>query len=267
MHIPFLGAIASAVLLLAIAGAQAQPLTLNSGAVIEPLVSGPLISTKGWSAHVLEYRSQLSARDSVGLRLEADELWNRFINDTIRAGRDQALLMARTAESGNTPSPAGTTNFSYKKYGEMWRTSEWPETAPAMLDEAFVRSYMTRVAHAYLHRNPNTLLLYLAPEFSISIRQNGAAQSLSLPQFVQAFRGYIMPAKELRYERSVLNITIDPDGKSASIDSRVAETITINNKRIETVVRSTDRLEIRDNYAVLIKLDGDYESHRETILN
>lgn len=254
-----------ALLLLLPVSATAGMLPLNSGRSVDILTVGPLISTKGWSALALKYRTEIPLTDVPTLRDETDEIWNRFIVDAEQRGYDQAIIMAAGPESGSgIITNSKQYSFIYRKIDGLWRTTEWATSGDARLDADFVRTFIARLDRAYQHRNQNTMMLYLASNWTMDVQDGAAAQSIDLSGFVQYLRAYFSKAKDLQYRREILGITIDPGGTTATLESRETEAFVIDGRRTETISHVTDRLAVQDTYAVLLETHSRVEKKSET---
>lgn len=254
-----------ALLLYAPASATAGMLPLNSGRSVDILTVGPLVSTKGWSALALKYRTEIPLTDVPALRDETDEIWNRFVIDAEKRGYDQAIIMAAGPESGGgIITSSKQYSFIYRKIDGLWRTTEWATAADARLDANFIRTFIARLDRAYQHRNPNTMMLYFAPNWTMDVQDGTAAQSIDLSGLVQYLRAYFAKAKDLQYRREILAITIDPGGATATVESRETEAFVIDGRRTETIGHVTDRLAVQDTYAVLLETHSRLEKKSET---
>jgi hypothetical protein len=248
-----------------------QPLTLGSGKSIEILAVGPLQSTHGWSALMLKYRTSLPLTDVPPLRKEANEIWDRFVVDVEHSSYQTAVISANEPETGSIVSTNNSYNFVFEKKDGAWRTLESKERAQAKLDPDFVKEVVDRLDRALDYNEMNTLLLYMANDWIITITKPGEAssdsQTIDRMKFVTISHATLAAASKRQHRREITSISIGEAGNSARVESRETEEMTINNHQAAGVGRSTDLFELRGDVMLWTKSTGVIEKQTETPSN
>jgi hypothetical protein len=261
-----LGAILSC--LVAGAGpAFAGELKLGSGRSVDILSVGPLQSTKGWSALMLKYRTTIPFDQEATLRQEVDEIWDRLVVDAERGGYQSTIISATGPETGSgMVTKSQSFNFAYEKRNGDWRASESKERVQAKLDRAFVADFMGRVDWAYEHRNFNTLMLYLATDWTATFADpSTGSETVALDR--TKFMTMVVSADARDHKREILSISVADDGLSARIESRETERTILKDREIATVGRSTDAIALQGNSVVILRSAAIVEKKTETRSN
>jgi hypothetical protein len=247
-----------------------QSLTLGSGKSIEILTVGPLQSAHGWSALVLKYRTAIPLNDSLALRKEADEIWDRYLAGAVTSGPQFAIISASQAD--NRPAATGNSyDVIFEKQDGSWRTHETKERAQARLDAAFVRQFMERIDYAFEYNEMNALLLYMANDWTVTIANpNGAGsapETLDRQKFVKVSHAAFAAASARRHRREIGKISIGGGGTVAEVESREIEEIAVDGRQISSVERSTDTFELRGDVMVWVKSTSVVDKRTETRSN
>jgi hypothetical protein len=225
-------------------------LTLNSGDTVSISNMGPFVSPEGWGGYVLIYRTARAGADD-GLRLEVDEIWQRFVVDVMRAGYDKALIVAKAAEPNNV-SQRGSTIFLFKAEKDGWHTDEGPDRIQKGLDADFVKAFMARYDWLVEHHDGIAAALYLSGEWTATVKNtvegDEKTASIDKDHFIAAIQVVDPSMHDYRHEREILDIAVDRDGKSATIKSRETETLERDGAKIKTVGNSVDILRLADHH-------------------
>ncbi len=199
-----------------------QTVRLNSGRSVDVMAIGPMISTHGWSALMLKYRTATPLTQMDNLRLEADELWEHFVVN-VDAGRyDSAIVSANEPPQGIFIQQNDGYNFIFKKFDGSWRTLEVRERV--RLDRACLVAFMARLDWDNDHNDLNALMLYMANDWHLKITDgntpNAASAVSDRAQFVALSRAVLGQAKGYRHHRDILDVVIDKSGLTGRVVSR-----------------------------------------------
>lgn len=238
-------------------GTEARlPLALNSGASVSILSMGPLVSPEGWAGLVLAYETALPLDDTAALRREVDEIWQHFIIDVAKARYGKALIVAKAPTSSTAPvRPPARFLFTVQDNG--WCTAESPDRIRTGLDADFVRDFIARYDWLIEHSDGLAASLYLAPAWHATLKvteqDKEQRSTLDRNQFVATLVAMERLMKDYEHRREIIAITVDPDGKSAKIESREIETVPRAGEKIKTESRSVDVLQLVDDHVQLIQ--------------
>jgi ribosomal protein S18 acetylase RimI-like enzyme len=216
----------------------------------------PLVSPDGWTGLVLVYQTALPLDDAPALRREIDQIWQRFVLDVVQSHYDKALIVAQAQAASGAAAPA-TTQFRFTAQGDGWCTAESAERIKAGLDAAFVRDFVARFDRLVEQRDGWAAALYLAPDWrgtaTITERGKLVRSVLDRSQFVAAVLVADQQIEDYRHRREISAIAVDPDGRSARIESRETETFRRGVDRIRSDGRSVDVLKLIDDHVQLIE--------------
>ena len=209
---------------------------------------GPVVFTKGPPALMLRYRTATPLSDVPALRVEADELWNRFIVDVERGHYVGAVISANGPDQGHGMITKGAGyNFIFKKDDQSWRTLE---AGDKRLDEAFVRAFVGRLDGIFERNQMYALLLYMADDWTVAISKpddpSAAPQLIDRNTFVTQTSAVLSQAKGLRHTREILKVTVSGDGKTAEVESRETEDFLVNGNKVGDIEHSTDDFRLQD---------------------
>ena len=249
----------------AIAG---QPLILGSGSSVEILSVGPLQSTQGWSALVLKYQTGIPLIELKSLRDEVNEIWDRFVVDVEHGNFQSAIISANEPAKGPIVTTNNSYNFIFQKTDGSWRTLESKERATAKLDPDFVREFVERVDRTLDNNEMRALLLYLANDWTITIigpdGDTSGPRTMDRMRFVSETYAAFKAASHRQHHREITAISVGDGAVSAQVESRETEEITVNDRRISGVERSTDLFELRGNVMLWTKSTSVVERQTET---
>jgi hypothetical protein len=218
-----------------------QSVDLGSNKSVEVLFVGPIVFSQGnQSALMLKYRTNVPIDDLPALRKEADELWDKFVLDTEKAGYTHVVISATGPEDGGLISQSKSYNFVFEKKAGSWRTLESNLKEQAKLDEKTIRDFMDRVDWLHDHNKINALLLYVSNDWEGILASQSGNVTINRMQFAQATYQYLSKTKDYQHRRQILKITISPDGTAAQIESEETEQGIVNNKPQKMVLTSTD---------------------------
>src|SRR5580658_3335176 len=228
-----------------------QSLTLGSGASVEILNVGPLQSTKGWSALVLKYQTSIPLTEMKSLRDEVNEIWDRFEVDVEHGNFQSAIISANEPAKGPIVTTNNSYNFIFEKTDGSWRTLESKERAATKLDPDFIREFVERVDRTLDHNEMHALLLYLANDWTITIigpdGDTSGPRIMDRMRFVSETYAAFKAASHRQHHREITAVSVGDEGVSARAESRETEEITVNDRRIAGVERTTDLFELRGN--------------------
>ena len=224
-----------------------QSLALGSGKTVQILGVGPMQSTQGWSALLLDYRTEIPLEDVPTLRKEADEIWNRFVFDVERAGYKTAFISAHGPTTGLIVKTGKTYKFLFEKKDGAWRTLEPKNTK---LDREFVVQFVDRLDWAYKHNLMNVLLMYMATDWTLSVinPENHAENPFELDRkkYVGMTHSILSEATEGSRHRKITKITINDSGDIAKVDSRIKEELSAKDQKAISEETVTDHFRLKD---------------------
>ncbi len=231
-----------------------QMVNLASGKSVEIISAGPLSFGQGKQpAVMLKYRTAVQIDDVATLRKEVDEIWDRFVVDTERAGYTQAVISATGPEKGFIITHSESYNFVFVKKDGSWRTLESLPKQQGKLDEKIVRDFVERVDWLHSNKETNAFLMYFANEWTGNLASPSGPVTLNRMQLAQAVYQSASRVKNYQHQRQILKITISPDGSSAQIDSEETEQCIVDNKVIKTSLIGTDFIEVKDGNILFTK--------------
>lgn len=149
--------------------------TLPSGHAVRILAMGPIVFAKSPPALRLEFQTSTPLTDLEAVRRQSDELWHRLALDCEKGGYQAGGITASGPPQGlGFVSRKASYNFVYQKEGGVWRTLEQPLHEGGRLDEALVRRVQARIDDYIVHDEPNAVLLYMAADWTVTIRRTAA---------------------------------------------------------------------------------------------
>lgn len=228
-----------------------QPLALKSGRTVEILGAGKMQFSNDAPSLMLRYETSVPSDDAAALRLEADEIWDRFIHDVERADLAGGILHALPRTIANTIVSDVAFNFVYVKRGDSWRTFESKDRTE--LDEMFVRSFLDRLDRMHYAKNLNAFFLYVADDWAISLTGPPdyipAPIQMTRPQYAAQLRQ--SPVPEINRTREILRIEIAADRRSARVQSQESEIVERNGQKRRMISESSDTVVLRDRMMLL----------------
>jgi hypothetical protein len=234
-------------------GQAPRTLALSSGRSVTLLSLAPLASPEGWAGLALVYETALPLDDAPALRREVDEIWQRVVPEIVASHADKALIVARARGTAAHSS----VKFLFTAQGDGWCTAESADRLQAGLDPAFVREFIARFDWLVAQRAGWAAALYLAPAWrgTATTTERGKTERSTLDrgQFVAAVQVADQAIQDDLHRREILAIAIDPDGKSARVESREIETFRRGGERIRSDGRSVDVLRLIDDHVQLIE--------------
>lgn len=227
-----------------------QVMKLSSGRDATIFMMGPLVSTHGWSALMLKYRTTVPLNDIESLRGEVDDMWARFVVDAENGNYSSAVISANEPERGFIFKTNSSYNFVFQKIEGSWRTYEAGRPPTGKLDATFVRVFLTRLDWENDHNNMNGLLLYMANDWVLSfldpVTKNSSVQKIDRMRFAASEHALLSSASNYHHKREILNVVIDGTGTTAHVLSRETTQMTVKGRSIGDVERSTDAFVWRD---------------------
>jgi hypothetical protein len=224
--------------------AAPRQLALSAGGAVTLLGMAPLVARDGWTGLVLIYRTALPLDDAPALRGEVDQVWQRMRPEIVRSRADQVVIVARAAAAPD--GTAASAQFRFAAQGDGWCTAEPAARIQAGLDADFVRGFMARFDRLVAQRDGWAAALYLAPHWrgSARITEQGRTDRsvIDRNQFVAALQVADQLLQDDRQQREIVAIAIDPDGRSATVESRETETFRRDGVRIRAVGSAVDVL-------------------------
>jgi hypothetical protein len=246
-----------------------QTLELSTGNRVQIIQVGPLYSAAGWKALALKYQTSTPLSNIAQLRIEADEIWNRFIIDVEKSGDDAALITASEPNAGavNTHNEY---NFVFQKTDGVWRTGEAKSSADLKLTAEIVREFVDRVDWACEHNQMNACLLYLANDWTLTIhnpKANPATQIADRTQFASALARELQATTNHQYQRTIDSVTIDRGNALAHVSSRENEEGQTNGSQWSDNAKDEDEIEVRGNQILFTKSTSAVLNSTESIPN
>ncbi len=136
-----------------------------------------------------------------------------------------------------------------------------PATSVRPLNEADVNAFMETMAAAARARDVAKLASLLAEDADIALtsRVQGPERTtrFTKAQYVEMLdRGYLSMKDLEAYEYEIveMHVQVAPDGRSATVDSQVVETITLGGRRHATRSHETTRVERREGRPVAVRV-------------
>jgi hypothetical protein len=231
-------------------------LALSSGRSVTVLSMAPLVAPDGWTGLVLVYRTALALDDAPALRREVDQVWQLFVLDVVRSHHDRAMIVAQAPDPGAAAAPSSA-QFRFTAQADGWCASESAERIRTGLDAGFVRDFIARFDRLVEQRDGWAAGLYLAPDWrgtaTITERGTLVRSTLNRSQFVAAVLVADQQIEDYRHRREITAIAVDPDGRSAKVESRETETFRRAGDRIRSDGKSVDVLRLIDDHVQLIE--------------
>jgi hypothetical protein len=222
---------------------------LGSGKSVAVIAIGPTVSTYGWSALTLKYRTTIPLDQTIALREEADEIWDQFAINAEKGGYQAAVISANEPAQGSIVQSNQGWNFVFKKVDGSWRTLE--AQSRTKLDGNFVKEFMARLDWAHDHNEMNALLLYMANDWTASLsdetRAGTKGQVLNRMQFVSVEHSALSEMTDHRHTREILSVKIGNNGTTAQVLSRETSQMTISGHKVGGVERSADIVQLAGN--------------------
>lgn len=233
------GRIVLAALMVVAAGmipARAEPFKVNSGRVMEVVSIKPEKTAKG-PALVMRFNTRTPLSDIARLRKEADELWQHFAINVEAGNFRRAVIRAQSR-----PRTDKVVDFVYERRGPEWRTLEKGLGPGGTLTEGVIRALYARSQDVIKHRNWNVVLLYTAKDLTISYSFPGvpgaAPFTLDRQGMMAMTRQSVDTIENYDRRSEVVRIDIAADGKSARVESRETEYLTVNGRMVTGTARS-----------------------------
>ncbi len=225
-----------------------EQIKLRSGKTVDVLAIAPLVSTHGWSALELQYRTTIPLDQMAMLREEADEIWDTFVVDVDKGGYESAVISANEPAQGFIVQSNQGWNFIFEKIDGSWRTDEPRDRVKSKLDANFVKEFIARLDRLHDRSEMNALLLYMANDFAASLsdetRAGSSPQTLNRMQFVSVENSALSQMTDHHHIREILNISISNNGATAIVTSRESSQMTIGSHKVSGVERSTDTFQL-----------------------
>jgi tetratricopeptide (TPR) repeat protein len=232
------------------------PLKLNSGASVAISAMGPLTTPEGWAGYVLLYDTTIPLDDTSALRREVDEIWEHFVVDVANSGYERAIIAAN-APAADAAAPRRSAHFLFTAQADGWRADEGPVRAKIGLDPEFVRSFIDRFDWLIEHYDANAAALYLSGDWTATAKVAGQGDEktyvLDRNQFIASVRAASQLTRTYQHHRDILDIAIDPDARTATVESRETENSEMDGKKMTTVGKSVDVLTLVDGHAQLTR--------------
>jgi ketosteroid isomerase-like protein len=133
------------------------------------------------------------------------------------------------------------------------------ETRAAPLTDAEIRGFMQSVAAAARARDVPRLAALLADdaEIALTTRMQGVDRTnrISKADYVALLdRGYLAMKDLEAYEYDIveMQVALDGDGRAATVESQVVETVTLDGRRHSTRSHETTRIERRQGRPIIV---------------
>jgi hypothetical protein len=209
-----------------------------------------------WAFRVM-YRTGQPIHDKTALRTEAAILWQRYFPDVELTGDRRAVFVAIGREPSALEDERVETVFE-RNDDNVWRMVEVADAAK--LDEDYVRAFIARLDWAEQHKATDTFLLFLADDWQRTTKGEGKRKKsevdIGRADFPHEMRRVFLGTELYHHKREILQITIDPDGRKAEVDSRESDRVVMRaNDDEESILKARTKhfLEIRDNSVVVTK--------------
>jgi hypothetical protein len=237
-----------------------HPLQLHSGNRVEILSMGQINFSKDVPALMLKYQTALNVDDKSSLRREVDEIWPRFVNDVEKAKVTSAIISASEAPAGSIVSSNRGYNFIFKKIDNKWclQGPSDKENPPTQLTEPAVAQFIKLWDSTASDLNVEGTLLYLTPDWTCAFSEPGPdgkmqTQTIDWKKLQSVGHAMFASITDYKYSRNNTQIQVAPDGKSATVASKVTEMFTTKDgKSITTVSETSDVLQL-ENGQTLVK--------------
>ena len=234
---------------------------LGSGKTVEIIDIGPMRYEDGRSALRLNYRTLIPLTDLFSLRKEADEIWDRFVEEVDISGYQEAVISAYEPKKEGFKNSNGSYNFIFKKKEQSWRTDE--DQSQDKLDEKFVKKFIDRLDWVYDHNEIKAFLVYLANDWTVTFIDQGESSSgsrtIDRKTFAESADQSFSALKDFHHRRDIIRITILEGGRSAEVESRETEEGIINGQNNRLLEHSLDILEFNDRVVTIKKSTVTFE--------
>lgn len=235
--------------------ASAAQLTLGSGKSVDVLSVGPLYLQSGPPGLMVQFRTDLPLSDLPRLRREADQVWNYFVAETERRGYEFAAIQAQEPFTGAVIKSGDAFSFVYEKKGGLWRTIEFSKDETPKLTKDLIEDLMGRITQHYTSGATDAFVLYLGDRYETTLIDKSGNGLAPRTYDREAFSKMIVfgRATSQRYSFEITDITIQEDGRRATVTGREAEVQIINGRSIETSGTTQHIIELADRSAVIAR--------------
>jgi hypothetical protein len=238
-----------------LAGAQAvpavaAPFKTNSGKTLEILAIKPEKTGAGASL-VLHYATPLPLADLKGLRREADELWEHFSANAEAAKATRAVVRATQPKK-----PETTVDFIYVKRNGIWHTVE-NGLNNGKLTKQFIQDAHEHQQWIHKHKNYNAILLYLGNDWTVSYNyppeMRIGRQTFDRRRMIFLLEQLRQKINQRQTKVDITGIQISPDGKSATVSTRLSGETEMNGQIMNMSGEGQDFIVVRDGTVVSIR--------------
>jgi len=213
---------------------------------------------------MLKYRTTIPLDQMSALRQEVDEIWGRFVVDVDSGKYQTAVISANEPPTGTIVIQSEFYNFAFEKIQNSWRTLESKDLQKTGLTQVFMKEFMDRLDWAYEHRNPSGLLLYLANDWKLSIKDMSKSKPSNLvadrATFAANENALMGTVTSYRHTREILSIAITQDRRTATVISRESTTMTVKGRSVSGVEQSIDTFELLDKVVLWKKSESAIEA-------
>lgn len=178
------------------------------------------------------------------------------MNAVLARGLVAALVLSASCGCATAGAPAGSVADPSTAIA-----STAADTRAAPLTDAEVRSFMQSVAAAARARDVPRLAALLDDdaEIALTTRMQGVDRTnrISKADYVALLdRGYLSMKDLEAYEYDIveMQVALDADGRAATVESQVVETITLGGRRHSTRSHETTRIERRQGRPVVVRV-------------
>jgi hypothetical protein len=229
---------------------QAAPFKTNSGKTVEVLGIKPEKTAAGASL-VLHYATRLPLADLKGLRREADELWEHFSANADAAKATRAVVRAtHPKQRGNA------IDFVYVKRNGIWHTIE-NGLKGGKLTKQFIHDAHEHQQWIHKHKNYNSILLYLGNDWTVSYNyppeMRIGRQTFDRRRMTFLLEQLRQKINERQTKIDITDIRIAPDGKSATVSTRMSGETEMNGQIMNMSGEGQDFIVVRDGTVVSIR--------------
>lgn len=174
------------------------------------------------------------------------------MNALLARGLVAALVLSASSGCATAGAPEGSAARP---------TAAAPQTATAPLTDAEVRSFMQSIAAAARARDVPRLAALLDDDAEIalttSMRGVDRTNRISKADYVALLdRGYLSMKDLEAYEYDIveMQVALDADGRAATVESQVVETVTLGGRRHSTRSHETTRIERRQGRPIVVRV-------------
>lgn len=230
--------------------AQAAPFKVNSGKTLEVLAIKPEKADTGPSL-VLHYATRLALTNLQGLRREADELWEHF------SANADAAKVTRAVVRATDPKRAGNAvDFVFVKRAGIWHTEE-KGLKNGKLTERLIRDAHDHQQWIHKHKNYTAILLYLGNDWTVTYtyppEMRIGRQTFDRKRMLGLLEQMRRRVTERQTKIEITDIRISPDGKSATVSTRLSGETEMNGQIMNMSGEGQDFVVVRDGTVVSIR--------------